>query len=390
MIEDDHSADHPLKRRTCSGNLHRAADLRKRSRTGDRESWISDRDHFPDAAVAVAFQPRERDVDASTYQLSASDSHDRTDIMRTSAAKQRRGRIGRPVEQTHCQSRGNLGRAEFPRLMALIDLDLIGFGLVARDIGEQAGEDRLHQCPYTLRPFELAEKVCRHSGDRFARVERGEFVGLGSHHCIVVADLCITLHEPHHLKDFGWVSIRDGAEDEDIQCTTLITATNGHQGLERGSTHEVGATDQLDVMGTTIGVVADDRLPIGGGSYMRRAGLRAKHDTWRGRGSHSQRGSNTQHRGGSWVSRCGAVMERIKNPGERAHQKHGEQNRSQRVQAGPAPSSFGGGGRKGHRLQSLRMLRRYRVERLVLLRVDQLSRNVLSGIERIQIVYEIQ
>src|SRR5579884_2734131 len=97
MIEDDQLADYPLKCRTRSAHLHRAADLRKRSRTGDRESWSSDRDHFPDAAVAVAFQPRERDGDASAHRLSASDSHDRTDIMRPSAAQQRGRRIGRPV-----------------------------------------------------------------------------------------------------------------------------------------------------------------------------------------------------------------------------------------------------------------------------------------------------
>lgn len=48
---------------------------------------------------------------------------------------------------------------EFPGLLTLIDLCLVGFGLETCEVGEDAREAYLLECACAIRPLELAEEV---------------------------------------------------------------------------------------------------------------------------------------------------------------------------------------------------------------------------------------
>src|SRR5579863_8579265 len=101
--------------------------------------------------------------------------------------------------------------------MSLVDAHLVGFGLVARQVRKDAGERGLHQSASVGRPLKLAEEICCHGGDGFARVERGKLVRLGRHYGVVAADLRLALDESIRLKDLRGPRIGDVVEYEDIQ-----------------------------------------------------------------------------------------------------------------------------------------------------------------------------
>jgi hypothetical protein len=62
--------------------------------------------------------------------------------MRPTAAEQGGGGTERPVELAHGQGGRHLCRAELPGLVPLVDARLVGLGLVASQVREDAGENR--------------------------------------------------------------------------------------------------------------------------------------------------------------------------------------------------------------------------------------------------------
>ncbi len=159
-------------------------------------------------------------------------------------------------------------------MLALIDARLISFGLVARQVGEDAREDGLHQRARARGPLELAEEVRCHGGDGFARVERGEFVRLCRQHGVVPADPGITFDKPHQLKDLCGRCIGDVGKHVDIQDhATSIGTTNRHQGLQRRIAYEIAAVDTCNAGNAAL--CGDNGVPIGRVFYGSRTGLHA-------------------------------------------------------------------------------------------------------------------
>ena len=79
--------------------------------------------------------------------------------MLTTAAQNRGLRVGRPVEQIDSECIGGQVCIQLPALVSLVHLLLIVLGLIARQVGKEAGKGDRNECSGPLGPLELAEKI---------------------------------------------------------------------------------------------------------------------------------------------------------------------------------------------------------------------------------------
>ena len=159
VIQHDDFADLPLER--IAFPLHRCRACQSIAILGssDRHTRRSHRGHFPEAPVAVLFKPAHRHRNRARASMSALDTHNGIDIMRSAAADNRRWSGGTPLEQFLAggQCLGSQCRAKFPGLMPLVYLRLVSLGLIAREIGEDTWKSHWHQRARAIRPLELAK-----------------------------------------------------------------------------------------------------------------------------------------------------------------------------------------------------------------------------------------
>src|SRR5581483_3738422 len=99
----------------------------------------------PDSSVDVSLQARHREHDRATAGRGVLQADDRLCVVYTTAAGESCLGVRIPVEQARTEGPGRHGCAQLPRLISLVDLDLVALSLVARQVGEDAREGDLYQ-----------------------------------------------------------------------------------------------------------------------------------------------------------------------------------------------------------------------------------------------------
>ena len=245
VIQDEGLADHALERAALALELHRVVDLAARLDVLDGEHLIiRNRDRHPHV-VRVALQPAERHVDEGadglrTLECCLLHFHRRVHIVRAAAAHHHSRQRAMPLQELHSQRFRYLGRVILPGLVSLIDARLVRLGLVARQVGEDAGEGHLRQCSLTRIPGKFAEEVLRPLCTALASVQGGVLVHFGGHHAIVVADLRIALDESLHLEELYRFGVRNLVEDVDIQRAVGVAMAHRDERLQRRVAQHIG------------------------------------------------------------------------------------------------------------------------------------------------------
>src|SRR5215467_12702160 len=108
--------------------------------------------------------------------------------MGPSAFHNRRLSAVRPFEHIDGQCVGSHIRVAFPELVTLVDLLLIGFGLVACEVREDAGKGHLHKSACSIRPLELAKKILNEACTGLIAIDTRPQVYLSGENSIVLTD----------------------------------------------------------------------------------------------------------------------------------------------------------------------------------------------------------
>src|SRR6266516_1888682 len=198
------------------------------------------------------------------------------EVMTAPAADQRRRATG--PQELLGKAFGSLRCVEFPGLMPMVHLLLVGFGLPAGQIREHARKADLHEGACGVKASILSKEIQRQPSRGLAFVETGMQIDLGSDDRIVGADPGLATVEALQLEQLRGVSTGDVGVDVDVQEPVTACVTHGHYCLQRPIIEQSAATYPLD---PRVGAVrGDNRVPVRGVLYLFRAGLSSDLDRW--------------------------------------------------------------------------------------------------------------
>src|SRR5690348_12064468 len=98
-------------------------------------------------------------MDRATARVLVCDIYGGAHVLLSTAPSNRGWRVGRPFEQIGDKRLSRHARAHLPRLMPLIDLLLIIFGLIAREDRKDARKWDRHKRTRAVRPLKLTKKI---------------------------------------------------------------------------------------------------------------------------------------------------------------------------------------------------------------------------------------
>ncbi len=167
--------------------------------------------------------------------------------MRPASADQRGRGIRVPLEEARAEGLSRLRRAQFPGLLALIDLRLVIFGLVAGQVGEDAGESDLDQCARTVGPLELAEEVLGERGVGLILVDARSGICFGGQHRVIAADFGIAIDKILQFEDLRGRCSAEIIVDVDIENLARSIEAYCYQRLQGWDAFEVAAGHTLNL-----------------------------------------------------------------------------------------------------------------------------------------------
>src|SRR5579885_1030420 len=120
---------------------------------------------------------------------------------------------------------------------ALVDLRLVGLGLITGQIGEKAGERDGDEGACAIGPFKFAEEILRQSDIGLSDVNGGILIDLAGENRIIVANFGAAFVEPLQFEDLSGAGIGNISIDIRIKIRAGAIKAYGHKGLQSGAAH---------------------------------------------------------------------------------------------------------------------------------------------------------
>src|SRR5437879_12517721 len=151
--------------------------------------------------------------------------------MQATAANNGSPRAGRPVQEVCGQRLRGLSCAQAPGLLALVDLLLQSFSLIARQVGINARESYRNERTRSIGPFEFTEEIARQTCIRLTLVEARCLVYFSSYDGVIAADKRIAFIQALEFEELGGTGLRNIVINIGIYDSARSIITNQYQGL---------------------------------------------------------------------------------------------------------------------------------------------------------------